>query len=103
MHQPEVLVIGGGIGGLTLAHDLYKHKIPFRVFERDRTENYRAQGYRIRISPPAIKGLQYLLRPGTMELFNISCAEMRMVGIPDINAETGEVTEPNVKLPKGLN
>jgi 2-polyprenyl-6-methoxyphenol hydroxylase-like FAD-dependent oxidoreductase len=92
----KVLIAGGGIGGLCLAHGLKKHNIPFHVFEKDRTECYRAQGYRIRVGGTAVAALQYLLDEETYADFELSCADLRMADIPDIDAETGKVDEPKV-------
>ena len=50
----HVLVIGGGIGGLTLAQGLKKAGVSFAVYERDRTRTDRVQGYRVYISRPAV-------------------------------------------------
>ena len=47
----HVLIIGGGIGGLTLAQGLKHAGISAAVYERDRTVNDRLQGYRIHICP----------------------------------------------------
>ncbi|KAL2210963.1 putative monooxygenase [Sarocladium strictum] len=44
-----VLVIGGGVVGLTLAHALKKAGIPFQVYERDANINAREQGWAITI------------------------------------------------------
>jgi len=33
--QLPVLILGSGLGGLTLAHSLAKHHIPYVIYERD--------------------------------------------------------------------
>ena len=99
MQQFEILIIGGGLGGLALANGLQKNGIPFHVFERDRTENYRAQGYRIRIGAAAIESLEYLLTPEALSDFDLSCADYSMHPIPEIDAESRNVVEPNVPMP----
>ncbi|KAF2678708.1 FAD/NAD(P)-binding domain-containing protein [Lentithecium fluviatile CBS 122367] len=43
----HVLIIGAGLGGLTLAQTLRKQGISFEVFERDEDENGRFQGWAI--------------------------------------------------------
>ena len=44
---PTVLIIGGGLGGMTLAQALRKKGIPFKIFERDGYSNARFQGWAI--------------------------------------------------------
>jgi 2-polyprenyl-6-methoxyphenol hydroxylase-like FAD-dependent oxidoreductase len=46
-HSPHVLILGGGIGGLTLAQALRKKGISFSIFERDSEQNSRSQGWSI--------------------------------------------------------
>lgn len=41
----KVLIIGGGLAGLTLANALKNYGIPFAVYERDETPEHRKQGY----------------------------------------------------------
>jgi cation diffusion facilitator CzcD-associated flavoprotein CzcO len=41
----HVLIIGAGIGGLTLAQALRKQGISFEIFERDAKPGARGQGY----------------------------------------------------------
>ncbi|WP_220199964.1 FAD-dependent oxidoreductase [Ktedonospora formicarum] len=43
----QVLIIGGGIGGLCLAQGLKKSGIKVAVYERDESADFRDQGYRI--------------------------------------------------------
>ncbi|KAL5402960.1 hypothetical protein PMIN06_003017 [Paraphaeosphaeria minitans] len=45
--QMHVLIIGAGLGGLTLAQTLRKRGISYEVFERDEDENGRFQGWAI--------------------------------------------------------
>ncbi|KAK3346027.1 hypothetical protein B0T25DRAFT_571189 [Lasiosphaeria hispida] len=42
---PHVLIIGAGIGGLTLAQCLRKQGVTFEVFERDASASAKGQGY----------------------------------------------------------
>ena len=91
-----ILIVGGGIGGLALANGLQKHNIPFHVFERDHTQSYRAQGYRIRIGGPALDGLEYLLSSEAMSDFDLSCADFSLHAIPELDAETARLDEPRI-------
>lgn len=43
----HVLIVGAGIGGLTLAQNLRKQGISFEIFERDADRNVRFQGWDI--------------------------------------------------------
>lgn len=43
----HVLIVGAGIGGLTLAQCLRKQGISFEIFERDVDRNARFQGWAI--------------------------------------------------------
>ena len=57
----KVVIAGGGIGGLTLAHGLRRAGVPVEVFERDRTKEERLQGYRIHIAPKGCRALHECL------------------------------------------
>ncbi|MQY21123.1 FAD-dependent oxidoreductase [Nocardia macrotermitis] len=57
----RVIVAGGGIGGLALAHGLRKAGIDVAVYERDRHRTDRLQGFRIHISPRGSRALHELL------------------------------------------
>ncbi|KAI0010893.1 putative monooxygenase [Xylariaceae sp. FL0662B] len=45
--SPHVLIAGAGLGGLLLAQTLRKNNISYEVFERDRSDNVRIQGWAI--------------------------------------------------------
>jgi 2-polyprenyl-6-methoxyphenol hydroxylase-like FAD-dependent oxidoreductase len=47
--SPHVLIVGAGLGGLTLAQALRKKGISFEVFERDNSAADRVQGWAIGI------------------------------------------------------
>lgn len=40
---PKVIIVGGGLGGLCLGQGLKKARVPFRIFERDTSANWRGQ------------------------------------------------------------
>ena len=63
MSAPRVLVIGGGIGGLCLAHGLRKAGLAVQVAERDADPAGRFEGYRIHIDPAGARSLRACL-PG---------------------------------------
>ncbi|KAI1139397.1 putative monooxygenase [Hypoxylon sp. FL0543] len=45
--KPRVLIVGAGLGGLTLAQCLRKQNVPFEIFERDSDPVSRASGWAI--------------------------------------------------------
>jgi 2-polyprenyl-6-methoxyphenol hydroxylase-like FAD-dependent oxidoreductase len=57
----QVLVVGGGIGGLCLAQGLRKAGIQVKVFERDRTVDARLDRYRLHINPAGTRALRACL------------------------------------------
>jgi 2-polyprenyl-6-methoxyphenol hydroxylase-like FAD-dependent oxidoreductase len=55
MKQFHVIIVGGGLGGLTLAQGLKKNGISCAVYEKDLSRADRLQGYRIVLpSPPTL-------------------------------------------------
>jgi 2-polyprenyl-6-methoxyphenol hydroxylase-like FAD-dependent oxidoreductase len=74
MSEPlHVVIIGGGIGGLTLAQGLKRAGISAAVYERDRTPTDRLQGYRVHISPTGGLALHECLPPHLFEVFDRTC------------------------------
>jgi salicylate hydroxylase len=67
--SPHILVIGGGIGGLCLAHGLRRAGVSVAVYERTRTRTDWLQGYRIHISPHGAAALHACLPPARWEAF----------------------------------
>ncbi|MGC5286718.1 FAD-dependent oxidoreductase [Micromonospora sp. DT231] len=57
----DVLIVGGGIGGLALAQGLRKHGITVAVYERDRRRDDRADRYRLAINPAGSRSLRACL------------------------------------------
>lgn len=66
----HVAIIGGGIGGLTLAQGLKKTRISVAVYERDETPDSRTQGYRIHINPQGSTALHECLPEHLWEIFD---------------------------------
>jgi 2-polyprenyl-6-methoxyphenol hydroxylase-like FAD-dependent oxidoreductase len=67
------MIIGGGIGGLTLAQGLKRAGISAAVSERDRTLTDRLQGYRVHISPTGSRALHECLPPHLFDIFDRTC------------------------------
>jgi 2-polyprenyl-6-methoxyphenol hydroxylase-like FAD-dependent oxidoreductase len=59
----RILVIGAGLGGLTLAHALVRAGLDVRVYEADDGTGERTQGYRIGLAPEAMDALRASLPP----------------------------------------
>ncbi|GAB2843077.1 FAD-dependent oxidoreductase [Lentzea nigeriaca] len=59
----NVIVIGGGIGGLCLAQGLRKAGISVAVYERDASPDARTQGYRLNVEPAGSAALRDCLPP----------------------------------------
>jgi salicylate hydroxylase len=59
--QLRVAVIGGGTGGLCLAHGLRKAGVTVAVYERSRVRTERLQGYRVHINPRGAHALHTCL------------------------------------------
>jgi len=71
----HVVVIGGGIGGLTLAQGLKKSGVSAAVYERDRTRTDRVQGYRVHINPTESLALHECLPAPLFEAFTRTCGK----------------------------
>ena len=71
----HVLIIGGGIGGLTLAQGLKKSGVNVAVYERDRTMTDRVQGYRVHINPAGSLALHECLPPELFETLARTCGK----------------------------
>jgi 2-polyprenyl-6-methoxyphenol hydroxylase-like FAD-dependent oxidoreductase len=64
----SVIIVGAGLGGLSLAHGLRRAGIPCQVYERDESAGARKQGYRLHISGDGDSALRAVLRPELHEL-----------------------------------
>src|SRR5215472_6672190 len=69
----QVVIIGGGIGGLTLAQGLKKSGVSAAVYERDRTRTDRVQGYRVHINPTGSLALHECLPAPLFKAFTRTC------------------------------
>ena len=71
----HVVIIGGGIGGLTLAQGLKKFGVSTAVYERDRTRTDRVQGYRVHINPTGSLALHECLPAPLFDTFARTCGK----------------------------
>ncbi|MEU9830524.1 NAD(P)/FAD-dependent oxidoreductase [Streptosporangium sp. NPDC048047] len=77
----RVLVIGAGLGGLTLAHALVRAGIDVQVFEADDGGGERFQGYRIGLGPLAMEALRANLPPRLYELAEVTSGSLTGPGM----------------------
>jgi 2-polyprenyl-6-methoxyphenol hydroxylase-like FAD-dependent oxidoreductase len=70
----HVLIIGGGTGGMCLAHGLTRAGVPVSVYERDRTRSDGLHGYRVGINPTGNRALSECLPPDLFATFVATCA-----------------------------
>lgn len=78
----KVIIIGSGLGGLSLAQSLRRAGVAFEIFERDITPFDRPQGYRLHLDGDAINTVNEVLTPELQTLFN----------------ETSHWTKPNTSI-----
>ncbi|MEU3275511.1 NAD(P)/FAD-dependent oxidoreductase [Saccharomonospora sp. NPDC006951] len=69
----RVAVIGGGTGGLCLAHGLRGAGVDVAVYERSALRTERLQGYRVHINPQGAKALHECLPPSLWKTFLDTC------------------------------
>lgn len=88
-----VLISGGGLASLLLAQSLRLSNIPFKIFERDASFVFRAQGYRLRLSPEGLDAIESVLDPQTFQRFWDRCGKTGGSGFVAFDAVTGEQIE----------
>ncbi|WP_370935621.1 FAD-dependent oxidoreductase [Amycolatopsis sp. cg13] len=79
MNKIKVAVVGGGTGGLCLAHGLSRAGIEVAVYERSRTRADRLQGYRVHIAPMGSAALHECLPTAAWEQFLATTGESKGV------------------------
>lgn len=100
MSPKPILISGAGLASLLLAQSLRLSNIPFRIFERDASFIFRAQGYRLRLSAEGLDAVEDVLDESLWKAFWDACGKTGGVGFAGYDAVTGEVTESS--LPTGL-
>jgi 2-polyprenyl-6-methoxyphenol hydroxylase-like FAD-dependent oxidoreductase len=70
----HVLIIGGGTGGMCLAHGLKQAGVQVTVYERDRTRAEGLHGYRVGINPTGNRALQQCLPPELFDTYLVTRA-----------------------------
>ncbi|MDO0930465.1 NAD(P)/FAD-dependent oxidoreductase [Streptomyces sp. DG2A-72] len=65
----RIVIVGGGLAGMTLAHYLNRHGLDVAVYERDTSIGAREAGYRIHINSTGTSALYAALEPELWELF----------------------------------
>jgi hypothetical protein len=107
--SPTLSFIGAGLGSLCLAQGLKKAVKSVSVYERDVSNSFRPQGYRIRIDPDGSTALQKNLSEDLGRLFQATCANIK-IGLTTIDAIDAKLStqggpdprrRPGPQLPAG--
>ncbi|KAF4810325.1 FAD-dependent monooxygenase cctM [Colletotrichum tropicale] len=88
-----ILISGAGLSSLLLAQSLKRSQIPFRIFERDASFTFRAQGYRLRLSAEGLDAIESVLEAQLWKQFWETCGKTGGSGFSELDAVTGEETE----------
>jgi 2-polyprenyl-6-methoxyphenol hydroxylase-like FAD-dependent oxidoreductase len=88
--RKPILISGAGIASLLFAQYLRRLSIPFVVFERDASIQFRAQGYRLRLSSEGLDAIEAALGPEAFKKFWDTCGKTGGSGVKVVNAVTGE-------------
>jgi salicylate hydroxylase len=99
----SVLIIGGGIGGLALAHGLRRAGLDVEVYERTRQRTDWLQGYRIHINPAGAHALRACLPPSGWPSFlaSVSAGDGGFGFLTDRGAELLGLTADEVTAGSG--
>ncbi|KAK3303609.1 uncharacterized protein B0T15DRAFT_540753 [Chaetomium strumarium] len=101
-NNKPVLIAGAGLASLLLAHSLRRSGIPFKIFERDASFVFRAQGYRLRLSSEGLDAIESVLGAETFQRFWEKCGKTGGSGFVSLNAVTGEAIEKGEGLQNAL-
>jgi 2-polyprenyl-6-methoxyphenol hydroxylase-like FAD-dependent oxidoreductase len=93
-----ILISGAGIASLLLARSLRRSNIPFRVYERDASIVFRAQGYRLRLSSDGLDAIENVLGPQGFQKFYDACGKTGGAGFAAIDPLTGETLENHTSV-----
>lgn len=94
----SVIIVGAGLGGLSLAQGLRRAGIPCQVYERDESPEARLQGYRLHIDQVGDTALRAVLSPGPYDLFRATAGralpqtnvyDEQLTAVTQLAAETG--------------
>ncbi|KAJ3576727.1 hypothetical protein NPX13_g3608 [Xylaria arbuscula] len=88
--RKPILIAGAGVSSLLLAQALRRASIPFRIYERDASITFRAQGYRLRLSNEGLDAIEAVLGPEGFQKFWDVCGKTGGVGFSSIHAITGQ-------------
>ena len=98
MGFPHVIIVGAGLGGLSLAQGLRRAGIDVTVYERDAAPVARQQGYRIHINADGRAGLAHNLPAELYQLFLATSGHANPT-MPlfdsDLNLLTGSLGRPD--------